>query len=424
MRLSGHTPISALQPGELPVGISALLPSLWVESVEEAISLTAAADAAGLKGEVFDELKRSLAGIIVNLPKEVLAPWMETPVFKDEQLGYRVDPEVLRLFKARGRISLGAKTPFSISDKPLPPAMRLMDKLHPVQNQGERGTCVAFSVTALREFSDTKSQKLSEQFLYWACKMLDGHEDQGGTTIHTAMAALAERGICPQDCWPYNPEKEEKSEHQGPPPAAALKNAASLVMENARPVAINNISHYKHVLAGNGGVGGAPVAIGILVFDSWLRSAATNRTGKITMPLPGEPPLQWGHAMLAVGYQDDPGAPGGGYLIVRNSWGTDWAGLSPENAGHAMIPYAYVEQCALEAFSGNDAIKSGIASVETAQKAFDDAYVVLLDGDMRDINGKLLRNGKRVIQDPGDPERIVEYTPKNMASFKKQNNRL
>jgi C1A family cysteine protease len=33
---------------------------------------------------------------------------------------------------------------------------------------------------------------------------------------------------------------------------------------------------------------------------------------------------QGGHAILIVGYQDDPSVDGGGYFIVKNSWGTGW----------------------------------------------------------------------------------------------------
>jgi C1A family cysteine protease len=53
-----------------------------------------------------------------------------------------------------------------------------------------------------------------------------------------------------------------------------------------------------------------------------------------------------------VGYVDDDAVPGGGYFIVRNSWGDYWAADSPEAPGHALIPYAYVEQFSLEAFTG------------------------------------------------------------------------
>jgi C1A family cysteine protease len=51
-----------------------------------------------------------------------------------------------------------------------------------------------------------------------------------------------------------------------------------------------------------------------------------------------------GHAMLAVGYQDDPEVEGGGYLIVRNSWGKSWG-----VGGLAYLTYKWVENSLLDA---------------------------------------------------------------------------
>ena len=59
------------------------------------------------------------------------------------------------------------------------------------------------------------------------------------------------------------------------------------------------------------------------------------------MPLPGED-TRGGHAMCMVGYQDDAAAPGGGFFIVRNSWGEGWAYACDYGAGHALIPYDYI----------------------------------------------------------------------------------
>jgi C1A family cysteine protease len=45
--------------------------------------------------------------------------------------------------------------------------------------------------------------------------------------------------------------------------------------------------------------------------------------------------LEGGHAILIVGYTDDSSVPGGGYFIVKNSWGTAW-GMS----GYFEIAYS------------------------------------------------------------------------------------
>jgi len=44
---------------------------------------------------------------------------------------------------------------------------------------------------------------------------------------------------------------------------------------------------------------------------------------------------QGGHAILIVGYQDDSSVDGGGYFIVKNSWGTEWG-----ESGYFKIAYS------------------------------------------------------------------------------------
>lgn len=68
---------------------------------------------------------------------------------------------------------------------------------------------------------------------------------------------------------------------------------------------------------------------GFSAYESF-ESEAVTRTGKVPMP-DGSTEKQLGdHAVLAVGYDDAKQR-----FIVRNSWGTDWA-------GYCTFPYAYL----------------------------------------------------------------------------------
>ncbi len=50
--------------------------------------------------------------------------------------------------------------------------------------------------------------------------------------------------------------------------------------------------------------------------------------------------IEGGHSVMAVGYDDDRVFRSyRGALLIRNSWGTDWA----EN-GYGWLPYAYVRE--------------------------------------------------------------------------------
>ena len=46
---------------------------------------------------------------------------------------------------------------------------------------------------------------------------------------------------------------------------------------------------------------------------------------------------QGGHAVLIVGYRDDPLVDGGGYFIVKNSWGLDWGEDGYFNIAYSQI---------------------------------------------------------------------------------------
>ncbi|MEZ4770897.1 MAG: hypothetical protein R2844_21075 [Caldilineales bacterium] len=54
--------------------------------------------------------------------------------------------------------------------------------------------------------------------------------------------------------------------------------------------------------------------------------------------------------MIMVGYQDDVAVPGGGYFIVRNSWGEGWASDSDLAPGYARLPYKYIADNGRAAF--------------------------------------------------------------------------
>ena len=106
----------------------------------------------------------------------------------------------------------------------LPSKVDYHDRLPPPRHEGGRGTCVAFSSVAAREFllgARSTAADLSEQFLYWACKGRDKYGGEG-TFVKVAMAVLEDTGVCPEDIWRYNPVKVPGNEGQGPPPEHAV----------------------------------------------------------------------------------------------------------------------------------------------------------------------------------------------------------
>lgn len=230
----------------------------------------------------------------------------------------------------------------------LPASHSLLDQLPPVRNQGSRGTCVAHAVLSVREqleiaAGSPRELNLSEQYVYWWCKEHDGIPKVSGTYIKTGMQCLAQAGAPLEEAWPYV-GFEQGEQGQGPPPPTAAHGEPALRTLKTQELNRTDTDGIKACLYEN-----RVVAFSVPVFDSWYASSATSRWGKITLPLPGEP-QNGGHAMALVGYQDDPGAPGGGYFLVRNSW-QPWSWDGAWQEGYGYIPYAYIARHASAVFS-------------------------------------------------------------------------
>lgn len=220
----------------------------------------------------------------------------------------------------------------------LPPSVNLVAQMPPVRDQGQRGTCVAFALSAVHEHHRRALghlEDLSEQFLYHETKRIDGAPGSCGTWQVKALQVLSQVGECREAVWSYN--SAPPCNHNGVPPTAAKADAAQ---RRCSPVVLgpNDVAGARTLLAQ-----GRVLGFSIPVYASWANSFAVRQTGRLTMRL-GQEAAIGGHAMCLVGYQDDAAYPGGGYFILRNSWGPQWAAASPFGPGYGSIPYAYIAQ--------------------------------------------------------------------------------
>lgn len=216
-----------------------------------------------------------------------------------------------------------------------------------VFNQGQRGTCVANATVTLLDY--LTKENYSRQFLYHQCKMLDGSPNTGGTYLKIAAKVLSWEMLkdygCPVErAWEYNPF-EDSTEHQGPPPEKSFHGQRFVGKQVAYVRESNSIKDIITLLSGSNVAKPLPVVIGVTLYSSF-NNYSSQRTGWITMPLPGET-IIGGHAMLIVGFDQEKKL-----FLVRNSWGYDWA---VENEwgypGHAIIPYAYIKKYLHAGFS-------------------------------------------------------------------------
>jgi len=237
-----------------------------------------------------------------------------------------------------------AEAPAAEAPVSLPSSVNHAPSMQPIQNQGRRGTCVAFSTTALHEYYSTvagANLKSSEQFLYEETKRIDGHPEQCGTWVAYAVRVLANLGQCRALVWPYTPNLP--CNHNGTEPANARADATKYRCQPTMIANPRDVAAIKAALAAN-----SNVAFSIPVYNSWDRSKATAISGRITMRLGNEPSVG-GHSMCLLAYQDDPNSPGGGYFILRNSWGNVFGQRCPYGVGNGTIPYQYIANDAWEA---------------------------------------------------------------------------
>ncbi len=216
--------------------------------------------------------------------------------------------------------------------------------LPPIRNQERRGTCVAFATISALEVALGGKKDMSEQFQYFSVKQDDGIPDMDGSWVRFSFPALMKRGVCTEKTWPYVPDDTDDP-GQGPAPKGAEKEALKCRPSKIFAIEATDVAAIKTALTK-----GHCVSFSVPVFNSWLRNVETRRNGKIGMPIPNEGAVG-GHAMAFVGYCDDASWPGGGYFILRNSWGAEWAAEHKTGAGYGSIPYAYIEQYGKEAYA-------------------------------------------------------------------------
>ena len=210
-----------------------------------------------------------------------------------------------------------------------PPNVSSIDlraSLPPVRDQGQRGTCLAFAVTAGHEvYRSTRSapEDLSAEALYWGSKHIDGNW-KCGTTFGSAAVAISRWGQPPESEWPYDRSRADGVAFS--PPSAA--GGSSWHRSGLRRIDVALADVRDHL------DGGTPVLLGLTVFDTFF---LPDPAGHISDP-PSGADARGRHAVLAVGHQADE-------VLIRNSWGTTWA-----LGGYAWIGDGYIRSYAGDAW--------------------------------------------------------------------------
>ena len=209
--------------------------------------------------------------------------------------------------------------------KKIPSRKDLRSKCPPVYNQGHIGSCTANALGAAFQFTRRK-QKLkdfipSRLFLYYNERvMINTVNSDSGAYIRDGIKSLNKNGICPEKEWRYIEEKFTVK-----PPKKCYDDALKSTVKSYERLNNTNLTQLQSCISE-----GYPFVFGFTVYESFL-SQAVAKTGMMPMPKAKEK-VAGGHAVMAVGYDDKKQV-----MIVRNSWGKDWAAK-----GYFYMPYGYI----------------------------------------------------------------------------------
>lgn len=201
----------------------------------------------------------------------------------------------------------------------LPTTVDLRDKMPPVFNQGQLGSCTANAISGAIEFLN-ESYEPSRLFIYYNERLLmNTVSSDSGSTIRDSVKVTRHYGACPESMWPYIIPQNVYTV----PPVTCYNHAKPDLVTGYQSIA--DLNGIKSSLAS-----GLPVAFGFVVYAA-MESPEVEQSGILPMPDLQDKPLG-GHAVLAVGYDDAKEM-----IIVRNSWGAAWG-----DDGYFYMPYAYI----------------------------------------------------------------------------------
>lgn len=218
---------------------------------------------------------------------------------------------------------------------PLPEEINWRSEMSSPKYQGNLGSCVAFSVCALKEWqereelekeiADKKTSKkdlsdynFSEQWVYWNAKKIDPWPNEEGTNYRSALKVIQKIGVPLESAWPYTDD---------PINIGKPKQWANLIARWAMIGSYwrvdNHLDDLKMALADS------PVLIGIPCFDEIYGKLVNGH-----VPYPKKPKEIYAyHAVLATGYNNKDSL-----VYFKNSWSKFWG-----DEGFGSVTYRFID---------------------------------------------------------------------------------
>jgi len=239
------------------------------------------------------------------------------------------------------------------SKNPLPESANLQKFAPAVGDQGQQGSCVAWSsaygartiLESVRTGQDPNSTRFSPAFLYNQI----GLNGCDGSYINRAMDFMTRRGSISYEKFPYTDQDCSRK-----PDQQLLQEAAQYKMRGSNRLTVGDRTDQIDLRAIKENLSqGAPVVIGMMVGGSYMQPMMGQ---DVWNPTDEDRSMMGfgGHAQCVVGYDD---AKYGGAFLIMNSWGPQWG-----TNGFAWVRYRDFKYFVREAYGLEPMARVGTAA--------------------------------------------------------------
>lgn len=232
----------------------------------------------------------------------------------------------------------------------LAPMVDYEAKMGPVKDQLNRGACVAFAASAVKEFQERRQRRTKQNYDFseeWLYRLI--MHPGGGAYPRDAFKSMAANGVPRERYMPYVPEASDDTKLPFEPSKSAVRNALYYKTESfAR---LTSLEEMKQSLAING-----PFVIGVDWLDGWFNPRGETYNGYPILQT-GMGSDVGGHAVAIVGYDDLRQV-----MKFKNSWDTSWG-----KGGYAYFHYNVIRENLWDAWATLDVTSKNV-KVEDVKK--------------------------------------------------------
>ena len=213
--------------------------------------------------------------------------------------------------------------------EPIPSAFNFVNKMPPVRDQGQVGSCVAFASTTIQSYMKAANAPLSSRFVYYETLKAENRLGQTGLQPRDAAQTFLTLGAPPESDCPYGDAPSELTDQTPCESPPVMQDATKYKI--ASYAACTSLDDVELALSK-----GIPVLLAIPTFSNWDDNAGFDNTGIVPPPVGQQTD---GHGIACCGYDKTKGQ-----LYFENSWGLQWAPNSPIRAGFGILTETYLEQ--------------------------------------------------------------------------------